>query len=260
VSYRLAPLVFDRGLPPAPTPTLTFVGGAPGAGAEGGRPETFEDGEVVQVAGRGFPASLHSIQVTQCIARPGASYDGNGPCDTARTASVPVGADGTFTAEIRVFREIAPLDTATGSGRLRWTACDPCALVVGIDRLPGAATLPVEVEVAATGDPVRPTLRLVPGGPHQPGQRVRVEGEGFQIGQEVGVASCIAGSWQACGYREEGFPHADAEGRVAIDGYPLPDTAPCPSRPGACVLAWLPSIEGAAPGLTIPLDLSAGDP
>jgi hypothetical protein len=130
------------------------------------------------------------------------------------------------------------------------------ALVAGIDRLPGAATLPVEV--AAAGDPVRPTLRLVPGGPHRPGQRVRVEGEGFQIGQYVGVPSCIAGSWQACGYPDEGFAHADAEGRLAIDDYPLPDTAPCPSRPGACALAWFPYFDGVPPDLTIPLDLSAG--
>lgn len=254
VGDRFAPLVFAEDLAPVPPPTLELEG------VDG----PVEDGQLVRVVGRDFSRSRgDEVEVMQCIGEAGDTFDdspvgrgGDDPlarCDLARTVTAPLAPDGTFTTEVRVFREIVTYESVAAQPDAPWAACEPCVLVAGDTPLP--------IEVVGSGEPIRPTLEITPGGSHRPGQRVQVEGAGFQPGQEVGISWCPAGSWEACQFPDEGFTATGEDGRFTVDGYPLPAAdqslgGTCTSQPGACVLAWAPSADGAPPTVTIPLDLS----
>lgn len=241
VGRHFAPLVFAEGLPPVADPTLRLE--RPG--------DDLADGEVVRVVGSHFPASAGEVQLVQCVGRADEVLDGTSdPCDVARSTWVPVADDGTFTTEVRVFRDVVTSDSLSGPGP--WTACEPCLLVAGDARLP--------LDVTATDEPVHPTMRITSPGPYQPGERVQIEGEGFQAGQEVAISWCPGETRDICQFAGQGSVTADAGGRFLVDDFPLPGTGPlsasCPTRPGACVLTWAPALEGIPSLISIPLDLS----
>jgi hypothetical protein len=244
VGRHFVPLRFAGGLPPVASPTLHL---------EGGAGDDLRDSEVVRVVGQRFPAAAGEVVLEQCVGRADEALDGaGGQCDLARPVRVPVAADGSFTATVQVFREVVTPASLAAPGRGPWTACEPCLLVAGDARLP--------LDVSATDDPIHPTMHIAPSGPHQPGQRVRVEGEGFQAGQEVGISWCIGQALDACQFAEEGFTTADPDGHFVVDDLPLPGdgplSAPCTTGPGACTLTWAPSSEGSPSLVGIPLDLS----
>jgi hypothetical protein len=243
---RMAPLVFADDLGPLPTPTMSLVG------ADG----PIEDGQRVTVEGRGFPAAAE-VDVTQCVGVPEdlESRPTKPPCDS-RSAHARTATDGSFSLDLLVFHDVGLYGGTGSSPELVWQPCQPCALAVdAFGNVYGTPPVVVPIEIAPTQNPIRPSLRIVPDGPYQPGQRVRVEGEGFQANSEVQLPSCRAGSAVDCVYPDEGFPNTDADGRFVVESYPLPSTG-CTAAPGGCVLAWGPSTDGGPLGLQVPLDLS----
>lgn len=249
---RFAPLAFNSELGPLPTPTLTYDGGEP----------PFEDGQVVTLHGEDF-APEDDVYIRQCVAtgQPATSEDtGVGDCDgDFRAVVTRTDADGRFSIDLLVYRDIG---VGEYQERVSWIPCEPCALVVTGAR---SGTALAALELVPSDTPIHPSIRLVPEGPYRPGQRVRVEGSGFQAsgdpGAEIHVAWCLTGADIAdCVYPTEGMtPQVGSDGRFVIDAFPLPDSLSgmtCAPRPGFCAVAWHPSAEGAPMGQTIPLDLS----
>jgi len=251
---RFAPLAFDPTLAALASPTLSYQGGKP----------PFEDGQVVTLHGEDF-ALEDDVYVRQCVAttpeqQPTTGDRGVGQCDGEfRAVATRTDADGRFSIDLLVYRDIG---VGEYQQLVSWIPCEPCALEVTGAR---SGTALAALELVPSDTPIHASIRLVPEGPYQPGQRVRVEGSGFQAsgdpGPEIHVAWCLTGADVAdCVYPTEGMtPQVGSDGRFVIDAFPLPDSLSgmtCAPRPGFCAVAWYPSLEAAPMGQTIPLDLS----
>ncbi|MBK5221732.1 MAG: hypothetical protein JJE52_02430 [Acidimicrobiia bacterium] len=184
-------------------------------------------------------------------------------CDMARFSTLTADVNGEISAPLALFREILTYEG--------WQPCEPCVLVASGWRQPNAVAA---VVVEADGTSARPTVRIVPVGPYESGQRVRVEGEGFGPGvgsTEVGwcafrtdqpeteVQGDPSFGHAACAYPTEGFGLvADADGRFVVDGYPLPDGGvrgfSCLDPAISCGLAWHPG-EGTPPAFVTLFEL-----
>ena len=149
---------------------------------------------------------------------------------------------------------------------VRWQACAPCELQVE-GQWSGRVAAPIGLAPTATA--IRPGITVVPEGPYQPGQRVRVEGHGFQPPGEgpdeapVLLAWCrTGGTVDECLHPSVGVLVVDAGGGFVVEGVPLPGAdvvlfgVTCAEVPGGCSLAWRDSQMGAALGQQVPLDLS----
>lgn len=228
-----------------------------------GAADPLVDGQPLTIAGHGFPPDAE-VTLRQCAPT---------GCDDWR-APVPVTVDGEgrFTARMIAYRDIAtgrgtePDDPVTPD----WFACARCELRATATSGPGGAVaaraaLPVTVGPAA--EPLHPTIRITTAGPHRPGQRVSVEGSGFQPDPEglaVSVAYCPAGARRAeeCGGGPDlGDFGIGGDGRFAIEAFELPPAdanlggTRCTDESGACVVTWLLTTPGPLPAGT-PLDLT----
>ena len=251
---RFAPLAFAS-TGPLPTPTLIL----PPSGR-------FADGAPVEVVGRGFVPG-DEVALRQCLDE-GA---GTRPvrCDAeARTRRVTVDVDGSFTVDVTLYRDVGVGDSADGR-TVTWTACDPCVL----DALGGGiGSVTTPISMAPTATPIHPRIRIVPEGPHAPGQVVRVEGSGFAPtaadGTRIDLLFCAtAGEPGQCVYPTGDptvpiVPAVAADGRFVVEDLVLPTDgtivfgADCAAQPSACALVWQDSFEGAAFGQVVPLDLT----
>lgn len=233
----VAPISFDPSLGPVPTPTIELDR------------TSVEDGGAVVVRGRDFTAGAE-VYLTQCTGE---------VCDQARASRVTADTGGVFES-----RFLAYGDIQTGAD---WQRCDPCTLTARSQRQPPAVA-PLDV----TGPASRPTVRIVPGPPYRPGQRVVLEGTAFQAGTgdvtigwcafrtdrpDIEVQGDAANGFTSCVYPEEGFTAVvDDAGRFRIGRFPLPDlTFACQTAGTRCGLAWHPS-EGSIPVFVTPVDLS----
>lgn len=225
------------------------------------------DGQALTIAGQGFPADAE-VALRQCAPR---------GCDDWRApVALTADGDGRFTAQMVAYRDIAT-DRGTEPGdpvTPDWFACSPCELRAVARSGPGGAvtaraSVPVEMAgpVASAAGPLHPTVRITTPGPHQPGQRVAVEGSGFQPDPEglaVGVAYCPAQAQRAeeCGGGPAlGDFGIGPDGRFAIEAFELPPAdanlggTRCTDEPGACVIAWFLTTPGPLPAGS-PLDLT----
>jgi hypothetical protein len=239
-----------------------------------GATEPIVDGQTVTVAGRGFRPDAE-VHLRQCAPA---------GCDDWR-APVPVTADGDgrCTAQMIAYRDIAtgrgtePADPLTPD----WFACSPCQLQATATSAASATPRPddahaaraaVPISVASSSsaaEPLHPNIRITTPGPHRTGQRVAIEGSGFQPDPEglgVTVAYCPAGAQRAeeCGGGPElGDLAIGPDGRFAIESFELPTTdanlggTRCTDESGACVITWLLTTPGPLP-LGTPLDLPPG--
>lgn len=197
------------------------------------------------------PGRDDEVLLRQCIGEPSDSW--TDPtwerCDGARAVALIPDASGTARIQITLHAEIL-----TYQG---WQPCEPCALVASAWRQPGAVT---PVEVIAVDTPIRPTLRIVPNGPYEPGQRVRLEGShfgargtGIQIGwcafrsddPETEMEGDVGQGLAGCAYPIEGSDLvADADGSLVVDAFPLSGTdvrgLSCLDPTVRCGLAWHP--------------------
>lgn len=199
------------------------------------------NGDAVTVTGSGYPAG-DELLLRQCL-----GPDPSAPCGQARVASVTVGEDGSFEAPFVVSEQVLVDDG--------WTRCDPCALQTIGNLSPAVSSSPIAV--APAGDPVRPTVSIAERPPYVPGQRVTLEGSGFQLGAHgIAIGSCALPRDAAspdCTYPQAGFPTAVStpDGTLRIDGYPLPAADhPCRAPGARCALAWYPNEGGPAAFLT----------
>lgn len=206
------------------------------------------NGGAVTVTGSGYPAG-DELLVRQCL-----GADASAPCDQARVAAATVARDGSFEAPFVVSEE-----ALTDDG---WTRCEPCFLQTMGNLSP--ATSSEALDVVARGEPVRPTVSIVDAPPHVPGQRVTLEGSGFQAGAAgITIGSCALprGDTPAdCTYPQAGFPAATptVDGTLRIEGYPLPGAGhPCTAAGARCALAWYPNDGGPAAFVT---ELDLGRP
>jgi hypothetical protein len=220
---------------------------------------TVGDGESIAVSGSGF-RSGEELFVSQCrglVADLESLADRDSErCGVARGRTLIPRADGSFDVTFILYAEILTYEG--------WARCEPCALLVGGHR---QARTALRVGVAADGPPVRPVVRIVPPGPYEPGQRVTLDGSGFQAAQAVGIAWCafntdrpeqeIAGDPNygnaPCVYPAEGVVRPDDAGRFTVLDFPMPDEPFYPGgfgdcrQPGTrCGLADHPS-EGSPP-------------
>jgi hypothetical protein len=244
---RFAPLTFAGG--PLVVPSVSVAGG--------GAP--LADGEPVAVTGTGF-APHERLFLRQCLA--------GGDCDaTGRARAVQADGSGGFTTDMLVFHDVG-LGLDTAGPLVRWQPCAPCELRV--DRQGWSGHSAAAVALAPTATPIRPGIALAPAGPYQPGQRVRVEGHGFQPPGDgpddvppLVLAWCrTGGTADECLQPSVDAPVVDADGGFVVEGVPLPGAdvvlfgVTCAEVPGGCSLAWRDSQLGAALGQQVPLDLS----
>lgn len=225
---------------------------------------TVTDGGRIEVRGSGF-APDHMLVLSQCQGTVAEDWDDwrlpHSRCDNARSAALTADPDGAWTAPYLGYAEIQTYDG--------WAPCDPCVLVVtGYRHVSAVTTLTVTTD----GAPIRPEVRIVPEGPYESGQRVRLEGSGFQTGAS---GSSLRTGWCAfrtdspeteiqgdhnygyttCAYPSEtafGVP-TDELGRFVVDNFPLPSGAfghglsgDCADPELRCGLAWHPG-EGTLP-------------
>lgn len=225
---RVASISFRAGLPASDDP---------GIGIDDA---TAADGESVTVTGSGFTPDAE-IFLMQCQRAP--AGEDVGACDDARSVSIATDPSGTFQREFLVYREIFNGD---------WVDCDPCVLYATGTRQ-NAAVIPIDVTPAAGSS--RPTVRIIPDGPYEPGQRVQLRGTGFQAGStDIDIGWCRFNTdspeteWQGqggatCAYPGEP-PVSDAAGNFVINDFPMPDGAfgfpgvTCQEPTARCGLAW----------------------
>ena len=157
-------------------------------------------------------------------------------------ARVAADANGEFSTEFRVVSDILTYDG--------WQPCTPCEVRAGAFRVAPAS---VPITVVANGAPSRPAVRIVEPGPYVADQRVTVEGEGFPLRSlDITIGWCrldTPDGYPQCAYPNEGFTQADAEGRLHIEGYPMPPADFGCRPPERCGLAWLPD-GGSPPAFT----------
>lgn len=249
-----AAMTFRGDLGPIPTPTISLDH------------SEVADGDTVRVLGDGFEPDI-DVVISQCLQTlPTAPSE---PvrfetCDSARVVRLTTDAAGHFDQRMIIYREVFKAYEG-------WTACSPCMLQsVDFRRAPAFAP----IDIGPTSAPIRPVVEIVPRGPYEPGQRVRIVGRGFQaITRDVSVGYCrfvtdhpeteIAGGapdYAECGTPEEGFAaQPDQAGNFTIDEFPLPSGRPgdpaCTDPNATCGLAWHPS-EGSLPAFVTLFDLT----
>ncbi len=238
-----APISFRSDIEPMPVPALT-IDESPAV-----------DGETRMVSGAGFVPNA-DVSVAQCVGEPTESWvdeeRARERCDTARVAPATADDNGMFTVPVVLYA-----DVQIPRGR---TACDPCVLLARGERQPTAVTA-VVVQPGATA--ARPTVTISPEGPYESGQRVALDGSGFQPHQRgIMIGWCgfltdapeqeIQGDAKyghtPCAYPDEGFTaDVDNAGRFRIEDFPLPDgpfgydnSADCGNPSTRCGLAWHP--------------------
>lgn len=216
------------------------------------------DGGFVNLAGLGFPPNTE-VLAAQCIGRPDdRELDGFDAayrrCDQSRFQTFTTDADGRFRAPVRAYAEIV-----TGDGRQR---CDPCILQARAPRqAPAATSLTVDAPVDEPA--VRPTVTIAPGPPYELGQRVTLEGAGFEADQrgiqigwcgfrtedpETEIEGDPSQGYTPCVYPAEGFS-VQADGRDGSGSTTSP-SPPVPSTPGTVPTDWHRGPAAAWPGTT----------
>ncbi|MEO7572328.1 MAG: neocarzinostatin apoprotein domain-containing protein [Acidimicrobiales bacterium] len=200
------------------------------------------DGEGVTVVGSGFTPDTE-IFLMQCQRAP--AGDGPDTCDDARSVSFTTDSSGAFEREFLVYREIFT------SG---WVDCEPCVLYAASYRQ-NPAVVPIDVAPGAGSS--RPTVRIIPDGPYDPGQLVQLQGTGFQAGStDIDIGWCrfntddpeteaqgAGPDYATCAYPGEP-PVSDEAGNFVVDDFPMPDDAfgfggaTCQEPTARCGLAW----------------------
>lgn len=226
----LAPISFRAGLAAAADPVIEIDD------------PSAADGEGVTVVGSGFTPDAE-ILLMQCQRVP--AGDGPDTCDDARSVSITTDSSGGFERLLVVYREIFT------SG---WVDCDPCVLYGGSHRQNPAV---VSIDVAAGQGSSRPTVRIIPDGPYEPGQRVQLRGSGFQAGSDdIDIGWCrfntdspeteaqgAGEGFATCAYPGEP-PVSNETGSFVVDGFPMPEDAfgfggaTCQEPAARCGLAW----------------------
>lgn len=206
------------------------------------------DGAYVAVEGSAF---IPGDDVYIAVCRRGDLPDVEA-CDLPRARNRTAGRDGRAITYLRLYREIL-----TNSG---WHTCtDDCELQLRGHR---SGTARATLRFTGSTPGIRPKVRITTPGPYRPGQRVTLQGAGFQRDdRRVQVERCALPTTSKA--RGCDFPLADMAIRTKPDGsftvknYPLPSSSDpsCTARPGACQLTWHPG-EGTPDVFSVPLDLS----
>jgi len=220
------------------------------------------DNRFVAVTGSGYlPAT--EITITQCRRRQdqAPSAPDVQDCDFTRATRAITDAQGQFSVEIPIYREV--FEAYSG-----WTLCQPCQIAVH-----GTTFDTVATTIDASGGlSERPTVTIQPAGPYRPGQLVELHGTAFPPDApfEEAIAWCrfatddpateVSGAgpgYASCRYP----PGIDAvttsdTGEFTIVDFPLPDEAFGCREPGArCGLAVHPS-EGSLPLFVTEFEIS----
>jgi hypothetical protein len=206
------------------------------------------DGVYVAVEGSSF---LAGDDVSVAVCRRGDLPQGDA-CDLPRSRNLTADRVGRALTYLRLYREIL-----TNRG---WHTCtDDCEL-----RLIGHRSGTASASLRFTGNTpgIRPIVRITTRGPYRPGQRVTLEGTGFQRDdRRVQVERCALPTDSKTRGCDLPLPdmaiRTDANGSFTVKNYPLPSSSDlsCTAHPGTCHLTWHPG-EGTPDVFSVPLDLS----
>jgi len=202
--------------PTSTVPTITTVPSASGVVPTvevSPRPSDLTDGQVITLAGSGFPVGGHSEVVAYVCDGP----DWATACDASRGARITAAVDGTISLRMRVFREMYNFPG--------WRSCASCVLRLtwndGSVVLP-ALDIPVAFGSGGSGGSTAPRPTLAISGHADAtihsGETVTVTGSGFQLDQQLTVGVCQRAKLSACLIPNWGFTQADADGNVRATG------------------------------------------
>ena len=182
--------------PTSTVPTITTVPSASGVVPTvevSPRPSDLTDGQVITLAGSGFPVGGHSEVVAYVCDGP----DWATACDASRGARITAAVDGTISLRMRVFREMYNFPG--------WRSCASCVLRLTWND--GSVVLPALDIPVAFGS-----------GGSGGSTAVTVTGSGFQLDQQLTVGVCQRAKLSECLIPNWGFTQADADGNVRATG------------------------------------------
>ena len=195
------PIGFDPSQPPPPTPTITVT---PSTG--------LHHDQSVTVAGHGFDAQA-DVEISQC------GPNSFGSCADYLTDLI-VGADGTFSASVKVSRLVSTFDLGPGGPGAPTTvdcATDVCSISAS-EYSDSGVSLDASAPLTFDGSVPPPALPTVTATPltNLPNRAtVTVHGSGFSAGESVYAQQCISGDrFGTCAGFGEAV--ADSNGDVAL--------------------------------------------